>query len=292
MRVIVLGPKGQLGSDIVRVLQDDGVEVLGLGREMLDAESSNCLEQIHRMPKVDFVVNCLAYVNVDAAEAEASRAFQVNSLFCYHLARHCEATGTKLIHISTDFVFDGKEGRAFREDDELAPVNIYGLSKAAGELAVRGSCRAHYILRVSALYGISGSGSKGGNFVETMIRLAKERGTIRVVSDQMTTPTHTMDVARVVQKIVSTSEPLPFGTYHCANEGVCSWFDFAQEIIRLAGIKSEIIPISFKDFKMSATRPLFSGLTTEKIDRFYKMPAWQKSLSEYFEIKKSKGFAH
>jgi len=287
LRVIVLGSKGQLGSDVASVLEAAGLNVSRVTRHELDASSPHSADQMGALPKADFLVNCMAFVNVDAAENASGEAFQVNATFPTHLATHCRVTGAKLIHISTDFVFKGDLGRAYLESDESAPVNIYGLSKAAGELGVRGALREHFILRVSGLYGVAGSGSKGGNFVETMINLGRERGVLQVVDDQFTSPTHSLDVARAILAIILDSNAA-YGTFHCANEGLCSWFEFAREIIRQARIPADVKPVKFANFKMKAPRPLFSALSSAKLKTVYAMPKWQDALAEYMTLRHSR----
>jgi dTDP-4-dehydrorhamnose reductase len=284
LRVIVLGSKGQLGSEVASLLEANGVDVVRVTRDQLDASSGNLAEQLANLPASDFYLNCYAFVNVDAAEKSCADAFQVNAIFPYALAKHCREVGSKLIHISTDFVFSGDIGRPYLEDDEVSPINIYGLSKAAGESAVRGSCPDHFILRVSGLYGRAGSESKGGNFVETMIKIGTANGLLNVVNDQFTTPTHTIDVARAVLALIRSREAAA-GTYHCANKGVCSWFEFAREIIRLSGVEAEVRPALLADFRMKAPRPVFSALHTEKINSIYAMPTWREGLTEYLALR-------
>lgn len=284
MRIIVLGSKGQLGSDIAAMLDLAGFDIKRITRTELDAKSADIREILANLPQAEFIVNCIAFVNVDAAETEAEAAVAVNMVFVRELAIHCEKSGAKLIHFSTDFVFDGGSGQPYSEDDVMAPVNLYGLTKAAGELAIRGACSKYFILRVSALFGVQGASSKGGNFVETMIRLARSRGEVSVVTDQLTTPTHTLDVARVVCEIIA-NDSSAYGTYHCTGKGSCTWFDFAQEIFGLCQISVEMKRISIHQLEMKARRPIRSALRTQLLDSIYVMPPWQQGLKEYLKLK-------
>lgn len=284
MRVIVLGAKGQLGTDIVQVLRSAGHDVLSFDRSSLNLNIDPLCDALEPLPDAEVVINCIAYVRVDDAEEAVVDVSRVNIAFPYALARYCERTNKTLIHISTDFVFNGEKGEPYEETDKLSPINFYGLSKAAGELAVSSTCRKHFVLRVAGLYGRVGSGSKGGNFVETILRLAKEESPLNVVDDQITSPTHSLDVARAVLSLINKRSSA-FGTYHCTNKGMCSWFEFACAILEIAGIGAEISATKFEDLKLKALRPQFSALHTEKLDALYTMPDWRTALTEYLWIK-------
>ncbi len=280
MRVIVLGAKGQLGTELVELLTADGHEVVSVTRDHLNAGLSLAVSQLDSLPTAPVIINCIAYVKVDDAEADEAQAMKVNAEFPAQLAEFCAQTSRLLIHFSTDYVFSGSKKTPYEPDDSLDPINVYGRSKAAGEIAIRKNAENYLILRVSGLYGRAGSSGKGGNFVETMLKLAKTQKTVRVVNDQMTSPTYCRDVAAAVSAILA-SPRIESGTYHCANTGVCSWFEFAQEIFSLSGFNVDVVPISSYEFNSKARRPSFSALSSARSEGLFQMKNWQDGLRRY-----------
>ena len=205
------------------------------------------------------------------------------------MARACAAKGARLFHVSTDYVFGGDAARTwpFREDDPIAPINVYGASKAMGETLARLACEDAVILRVASLFGMAGAGGKGGNFVETMIRIGREKGSLRVVDDQTMSPTATADVARILLRMLTDGcEP---GLYHVVNGGSATWFEFAREIIRLAGVEATVAPCSSGEYPTRAARPRYSTLDNAKVSAaFGAMPPWQDALERYLRADRNR----
>jgi dTDP-4-dehydrorhamnose reductase len=229
------------------------------------------------------VLNTTAFNKVDAAEADAGEALRVNAYAAQQLALICRDLDIVLMHISTDFVFDGAKRTPYIESDLPNPLSAYGASKFAGEVLVRAAWPKHYIVRTCGLYGVAGSSGKGGNFVNTMLRLARENKPIKVVSDQVCTPTNTQDLAAQLAVLLETSA---YGTYHVNNHGACSWHEFATEIFRLAGLQANLSPITSQQFGAPAKRPPYSvlqnaALQTLGIDQ---MRDWHEALASYVRL--------
>jgi dTDP-4-dehydrorhamnose reductase len=230
----------------------------------------------------DVVVNCAAYNFVDRAESEPEAAFAVNVWAVRDLALICRDLGCTLVHFSSDYVFGLDETRhaAYTEADAPGPVSVYGLSKLTGEYVVRATCSKHLVIRTCGLYGVWGSGGKGGNFVETMLRLAAEKRQVRVVNDQRCTPSFTPDVAAATVELIAKNA---IGLYHVTNAGGCTWFEFAREIFRAAGVPAELSPITSAEFGAAACRPAFSVLSNETLKRsgVAQPRHWTDALSAY-----------
>ena len=231
--------------------------------------------------RFDALLNCAAYTQVDRAEDDATGTFAVNTHAVQAMARVCAARRAQLLHVSTDYVFGGDGARQpLREDDPTAPVNVYGASKAMGEMRARLESDDVVILRTASLFGVAGAGGKGENVVETMIRAARETGRLRAVDDQTTSPTATADVARVAVRML-TDGCAP-GTYHVVNAGSATWFEFACELVRRAGVAADVVPCASKDYPARAPRPRYSVLDNAKIAAaFGAMPTWQDALERY-----------
>ena len=287
-RAVLLGPDGQLGHDIRRAHATSGesVDLIPVARNALDVTSPQAIERVLGALDFDALVNCAGYTAVDAAEDDAARAFAVNAHAVQAMALACAAKGARLLHVSTDYVFGGDRARRrpLRERDPTAPVNVYGASKAMGETLARFESEDVVILRVASLFGVAGTGSRGGNFVETMIRAGKEKGTLRVVDDQTMSPTATADVARVVMRMLAQGcEP---GLYHVVNSGSATWFDFAREIVRRAGVDADVSPCASGEFPVRAARPRYSVLDNTRVTAaFGAIPAWQDALEHYLRSK-------
>ena len=285
-RVLLLGPNGQLGHDILRAHGKFGepFDLLPFARDKLDVAEPGAVERVLGGLDFDVAVNCAACTSVDEVEDNATLAFAVNAHAVAAMAQVCAAKRARLVHISTDYVFGGDVERAnpLREDDPIAPVSVYGASKAMGETLARLASDDVVILRVASLFGVAGAGGKGGNFVETMIRAGREKGALRVVDDQTMSPTATADVARVVVRML-TDGCAP-GLYHAVNTGSAAWFEFAREIIRRTGIEADVTPCATGEYPVRATRPRYSALDNAKVSAaFGAIPPWQDALDRYLQ---------
>jgi dTDP-4-dehydrorhamnose reductase len=281
MRVLITGANGQLGTDLLPAL--GGLEVIPLAHADLEITDISSVKAVFRKNKPDVIINTAAYVRVDDCEDNPDKAFQVNALGARNVAVAAQELGAKLVHISTDYVFGGGNGSIntpYTEFDEPAPLNVYGKSKLAGEDFVQHLCLKYFIIRGSGLFGVAGSSGKGGNFVETMLRLGKERPEIRVVNDQIFSPTYTKDLARKIVQLISTDY---YGIFHIVGSGSCSWHEFASEIIKLAGLKTRVIPITSDQYPQKAKRPHFSVLDNYhlKLLGMNDLPIWQEALAGY-----------
>ncbi len=272
MSTLVTGASGQLGSAI-RAL---ATELVFTDREMLDITDKDALDSFFDKHKIDAVVNCAAYTAVDGAESESEQAYLINSEALKNLAEICKKRGAKLIHISTDYVFDGKNYKPYSEEDKTNPQNVYGKSKLMGEkemlsTAPKNSC----IIRTSWVYG-----EYGKNFLKTMLRLGMEKESLGVVFDQIGTPTYAGDLAGAILEILPKLENATPQIYHYSNEGVCSWYDFAKEIMDLSKLDCKVNPIETHEYPTPAIRPHFSVLNKSKIKKEFgvTIPYWKDSL--------------
>jgi dTDP-4-dehydrorhamnose reductase len=285
MKILITGANGQLGFDLCRTLTDD--ELIPLTHTECDITSLQSVKDAFMKYRPDIVINTAAYVRVDDCEDHQDDAFRVNALGARNVAVACEGTGAKLVHISTDYVFGGEEKAAnipYTEFDHPVPLNVYGKSKLAGEEMVRHLCRKYFVVRVSGLFGVAGSSGKGGNFVETILKLAKERNELRVINDQLFSPTYTLDLAKKITQLVSTEY---YGIYHITNRGTCSWYEFSKEILKLAGLEIPVIPISSSEYPQRARRPNNSVLDNYNL-RLLGMDdlrSWNDALKDYMRCK-------
>lgn len=283
MRVIVTGSKGMLARDMIPVLKENH-EVLEFSKEFLDITDLSKIEKILGNEKPDVLINCAAYTAVDRAESEPEKAYLLNAKGPEILAKACHKAGIRLVHVSTDFVFDGKTPRPYKEDDEVNPAGVYGKSKLKGEIAVRSSTENHVIVRTSWLYG-----HEGESFPEKILSKASVVETISVVFDQVGSPTYTVDLARAVERLL----PAPSGVYHFSNEGVASWYDFAYAVIeafkkKKVGFKLKAIkPVLTGQYQTPAPRPAYSVLDKAKYKSITGMdiPHWLDALERYAERK-------
>ena len=284
-KIVVLGSNGQLGSDLMKTLPSPTNNVIGLTRANFDVLSSNIESQLNQFSDSNYIINSIATTNVDGCEDNPELAFNINSAFVTHLAKFCHKNNITLIHISTDYVFDGQKTTPYHEDDIPAPLNVYGLSKYAGEVAIRNNLHNYFILRVASLFGIAGASGKGGNFVTTMIRLAKEKDSFTEINDQYTCPTHTLDIARAIKSLID-KEVTEYGIYNCVSSSSCSWFEFTQEILRLSNLDvNKVKPISYKDYAFKANRPKYGVMDSKKLSRYYEMPDYKSALEEFLLLK-------
>lgn len=283
-RLLILGANGQLGSDLVRVIADtDNFESISITRDKFDAERQSVEKSFPSFGDYDVIINCISYHKTDECEDNAAKSYDINSRFVGDLACYAKANDKTLIHISTDYIFDGRKTEPYIETDSAAPLNLYGISKLAGEFAVRQYAGDYYLLRVSSLFGVAGASGKGGNFVETMLRMARENKPLKVVADQFMAPTHTLDIAKAILSL--TKAEAPSGIYHCCNSGQCSWHQFAREIFDQCGIEANLSETKLSELKMKAARPIFSVLDNRKLAVFHAMPPWKNALGEYLKLK-------
>lgn len=276
MKVILTGAKGQLGSDIIRT-KPDFAEISAFEKASLDITDRDQTLYIMREKRPDVVINTAAYVRVDDAEDNFIEAFKINATGVKNLVDACRQTGAIVLHISTDYVFDGgKAPIPYNEQDVPNPLNVYGISKFASELFVRNYLVNAYVVRTASLYGKSGASGKGGNFVFTVLDKLRNKQTMKVVNDIYMSPTCTYDLAQEIWRLLA--DKMPYGTYHIANAGYCSWHEFAETISSLSGLNGDIIAVSHYEYPSKAKRPLWSPLTSIK---GIKMAPWQKSLEVF-----------
>lgn len=280
MRVAIIGANGQLGSDLVDVFgEDPSFEVIPLTHADLDVTVPDTLRVLKEL-KPDVIINTAAYVRVDDAELYPEKAFAVNAIGALNVARIAEEIGAINVYISTDYVFDGTNGEPYTEKDFPNPINVYGLSKYAGEIFTKNYSKKHYIIRVASLYGKAGASGKGGNFVEFMVQKARNREEIKVVDDVFMSPTYTKDVARTLKAFLGLRPE--FGVYHMVNEGLCSWYEFTKAIFELLEWDVDVKPIKSSELKRLAKRPRFSALKNEKLEGIgLRMRPWREALKEY-----------
>ena len=275
MRTLIFGANGQLGRDCVVHFRNAG-EIHAIGHREGDITSPETIEKVMGEFRPDIVVNAAAYTNVDGAEDDESTAFVVNETGARNVAEAAAKHGAAVLHFSTDYVFDGTKRTPYEPDDPVAPVGVYARSKLAGEIAVRVANPRHFILRTAWLYGPGGN-----NFVEKILRAAASRPALRVVDDEVGSPTQTYDLAEAAVALVRTDA---YGTYHGANRGSCSRFEFARTIIDAAGLETPVEPCASSEFPTKAERPLYSVLSAAKLEAAtgYVFRAWQNALTHYF----------
>ncbi len=278
MKAAIIGATGQLGSDLVNVFK----ESIPLGHAEIEVKDLSTCFKVLEKHQPDVAINCAAYVRVDDAEDFADEAFAVNAIGARNVAIACEKIGAVNAYISTDYVFDGGKNRPYVETDLPNPINAYGISKYAGEIFTKNYSSKYYIFRLASLYGAKGARGKGGNFVETIIRKAKNDAEIRVVNDIIVSPTYTHDAAVLIEKLLEMRAP--YGVYHISNEGHCSWYTFAQTVFKILNLSVNIKPIVSEGYKTKAKRPKKSSLDSEKLKRL-KIPrvTWKDGLKKYLK---------
>jgi dTDP-4-dehydrorhamnose reductase len=282
-RILLIGAGGQLGRDLAARLP----EPMGIARarHQLDVTDREAVERTLAAVAPAVVINTAAFHRVDDIEADPAPAFLVNAVAVHHLARACARRGARLVHFSTDYVFgDGPPG-PYAESAPPAPQSAYGASKLAGELLVRQASPRHLVIRSSGLYGVAGSSGKGGNFVETMLRLAREGRPVRVVDDQVCTPTYTADLADAVLRLLAADPP--GGVYHLTNAGACSWFAFARRLFELVGLAPDLAPITSAAYGAPARRPACSVLLNSRLAALglASLRPWPEALRAYLAAK-------
>jgi dTDP-4-dehydrorhamnose reductase len=276
MKVLVTGAGGQLGMDVVSVMKSR-FEVYEAWREQLDvSDLEQCKDVLHGI-RPDVIIHCAAYTAVDLAESEKDKAYLINAYGTRNIAVVSDEIGAKLCYISTDYVFDGKADSAYTEYDNTNPQSIYGKSKRAGEWMVQSFSRNYFIVRTSWVYGLHGT-----NFVKTMLKLAQDRDMLRVVSDQIGSPTYTVDLANFLADLVETDK---YGIYHASNSGVCSWYDFAKAIFEDAGLVVRVEPCTTEEFPRPAPRPRYSVMDhmSIRVNGFQDLRPWREALRDFLQ---------
>lgn len=278
MKVVVTGVKGQLGYDVMRELTKRGHEAVGVDIEEMDITDAAAVKRVLTDCAPDAVVHCSAYTAVDRAEDEPELCRRVNAEGTKNIAEVCAELDCKLIYLSTDYIFSGEGERPWEPDDEPAPLNVYGQTKYEGEQEIKSRCKKYFIVRISWVFGINGN-----NFIKTMLRLGRENGAVKVVDDQIGSPTYTYDLAVL---LVDMAESDRYGQYHATNEGICSWYEFAKEIFRAAGMEDvTVTPVSSDEFPAKAKRPFNSRMSKEDLikNEFNKLPTWQDAVERYLK---------
>ncbi|MEK4697187.1 dTDP-4-dehydrorhamnose reductase [Bacillus sp. FSL M8-0063] len=275
MKILVTGYNGQLGYDVVKRGEKQGLEMQGIGIEDLDITNEAAVYEFVDKVKPDAIIHCAAYTAVDKSEDDKELCWNVNVEGTKYLATAAKKLNAKFIYISTDYVFDGEGTHAFVETDAPNPVGYYGLTKYEGEKVVRSLIDNNFIVRISWVFGINGN-----NFIKTMLRLGETRNELNVVGDQIGSPTYTYDLARLLVDMVVTEK---YGTYHATNEGFCSWAEFAQEIFEIAGQDVKVNSITTEEYPTRAVRPKNSRMSKQKLidNGFEPLQDWKKATKHY-----------
>jgi len=274
-KILVIGAGGQLGQCLKVVAERRGItEIVFPAEQDANILNESGLNGLLAKEQPGFVINCAAYTAVDKAEDEADLSKSINETGAAYLASSCLANGATLIHVSTDFVFEGNDVKLLKEDDEAKPINVYGVTKLDGEKAVASILPAHFIIRTSWLYS-----EYANNFVKTMLKLGAERDELNIIADQVGTPTYAIDLAKAIYDIIEAGET-SYGIYHYSNEGVTSWFDFAKAIFDVSQTQVKVNPIPGSAYPTKALRPAFSVMDKTKIKETFniEIPYWRDSL--------------
>ena len=287
MKTILLGANGQLGTDLQQAVNDreTAVSLVPLFRSDLDVSNVDAIADELASRDFDALINCTSYHKTDEVETNATQGFTINAHAVQALANVCRDKNAKFVHISTDYVFDGTAASPLTEADAPGPINVYGASKFMGErLASLAHPDGTYILRVASLFGIAGASGKGGNFVETMIKVGRDRGELKVVDDVTMSPTATADIALMILALLEKNAPA--GIYHGVNSGQATWYEFASQIISRAGVDATVAPCTSDEFPTKALRPAYSVLDNSKLTSVMgTIPTWQDALDRYLAAK-------
>lgn len=299
-KILVTGVNGQLGYDVVRELDKRGYEAIGVDREVMNLTNSEEIRRVLNDISPDGVIHCAAYTAVDAAEDNIELCERVNALAVKDIAKCAKYLDIPMIYISTDYVFNGMKGinqnnvdevaytiednnickecyLEYTEDDKVNPINVYGRTKYEGEMYVRDILDKHYIVRISWVFG-----ENGNNFIDTMLRLSKDRDELNVIDDQVGSPTYTKDLAPLLVDMLESDR---YGTYHATNDGYCSWYEFAKEIFDVAGVDIKVNPITTDMYPTKAKRPFNSKMSKEKLknNNFRILRSWKSAVKDYIE---------
>ncbi|QNM05974.1 dTDP-4-dehydrorhamnose reductase [Qiania dongpingensis] len=277
MKVLVTGATGQLGHDIMKELKKQKIEAKGIGSADCDITDLKEVEKTVRAEKPDAVIHCAGYTAVDKAETEADKCSAINVDGTRNIVSVCKKENLKLMYVSTDYVFEGGGTSPWKTDDERCPVSVYGRSKYLGELEVEKALSRYFIVRISWIYGMNGR-----NFIKAILKLAETSPEIKVVSDQIGTPTYTVDIAKTMAEIIRTEK---YGIYHVANEGYCSWYEFACEVFKQLGKEIKVVPVTSEEYGAKAKRPLNSRLDKSKLSEngFERLPSWEDALKRFLK---------
>ena len=276
MKFFVTGVGGQLGHDVMNELAGRGHEGIGVDIQEMDITDAASVEKVITEAAPDAVIHCAAYTAVDAAEDNVDLCRRVNAGGTENIARVCKALNCKMMYISTDYVFNGQGTRPWEPDDKREPLNVYGQTKYEGELAVE-TLEKFFLVRIAWVFGVNGK-----NFIKTMLNLGKTRDHLTVVADQIGSPTYTYDLARLLVDMIETDR---YGRYHATNEGLCSWYEFACEIFKQAGMNVTVSPVTSDQYPAKAKRPMNSRMDKSKLDEmgFKRLPSWQDALGRYLK---------
>lgn len=282
MRILLTGGDGQLARELRLSLARD--DVAAFPHAALDICNREQLCEAVRQTRPICLINTAAFNRVDDCEDHPEEALRVNAIGTYNVVLAANQVGAIVVHFSTDYVFDGKKASPYQEDDAPNPLSVYGMSKFLGEMMVRQYAQKYFLIRTCGLYGHAGRATKSGNFVETMLRLANQGASIRVVNDQIVAPTSAQDLAAKTAELVRTNH---FGLYHITSAGQCSWYEFAREIFRLARLESNLQPVSSATYGARARRPLYSVLDHQALRgaRFAGLRPWQEPLADYIRAR-------
>ena len=277
MRVFVTGVKGQLGYDVMNELEKQGLEGIGVDIDEMDITDADQVNKVIKEAAPDAVIHCAAYTAVDAAEDNEEICRKVNAQGTENIAKVCEELDIKMMYISTDYVFNGQGERPWEPDDEREPLNVYGQTKYEGELAIEEHVKKFFTVRIAWVFGVNGK-----NFIKTMLNLGKTHDHLTVVNDQTGSPTYTYDLARLLVDMIQTDK---YGRYHATNEGLCTWYEFAREIFKQAGMDVSVAPVSSDEYPAKAKRPSNSRMDKSKLtaNGFQPLPTWQDALSRYLK---------
>lgn len=277
MRILVTGVKGQLGYDVVQEGKKRGLGIFGTDVHNMDITNSVQVEEMINGYKPDVIIHCAAYTAVDSAEDNRERCYKINVDGTRNIAAACGKLNIPLMYFSTDYIFDGQGVNFWRENDLKQPLNVYGQTKYEGELVVQELVQKYFILRISWVFGVNGN-----NFIKTMLRLGKERGAVGVVADQIGSPTYTYDLAKLIFDMIQTDK---YGVYHVTNDGLCSWYEFACEIFKQAGMDVKVTPLTTDQYPAKAVRPFNSRMSKDKLRNagFQMLPSWQDALKRYLK---------
>ena len=279
MKVAIIGSNGQLGSDLMEVFSND-YEVIGLNHSDIEITDIDDVKKVVSSIKPDVILNTAAYHIVPEAEKFPDMAFQINGTGALNLAKVCQDTGTRFVHYSTDYVFDGAKQKPYTEDDRPNPLNVYANTKLSGEYFALNYCERSSVIRVSGIYGKVPCRAKGGNFITTMLKLAKEKPEVKVVDDEVLTPTPTYWIAKNTRELIKTDN---FGLYHMTCEGEVSWYEFAKVIWETLKLKTPLYSGSVQDFPLVVKRPFYSVLENRNLAKLgiNLMPDWKEALIEF-----------
>jgi dTDP-4-dehydrorhamnose reductase len=277
MKIAIIGSNGQLGTDLIKILGTEH-EVVGLTHNNIEVSDCSSLQILNKI-KPDVIVNTAAFHKTDQCEEEPLKTFNVNTLGARNIAQLSKQIDATTVYISSDYIFDGTKKEPYTEDDIPSPCNLYGVAKLAAEHCTTQNPK-HYILRIASVFGTAGASGKGGNFVETMIKKAKNNEPIKVVNDMWMSPTYTKDTASILKGILE--QQLPYGVYHATNKGYCSWYQFAKEIFKLTGLQPSLEPVKTDPNYGKAKRPGFSALKSIKLSKHNLEPRdWKEALRAY-----------